>query len=293
VGRLPDRLQPRPNTDAQGNPRIYLNDSDLNALSDKLSNALGDDLANYIIAYRIYGGTSTSGNGAGGAPGGGGTTTVTTVTYTKLSDADDQVVKTTVQTARATPSTQPQGKLSSVLDLLNSSVNVPSGTGPQARVITLQSPLDDPNQVKTLLPLVFDMTTTTTDPDLMPRINVNTASQTVLSMIPGLQDTDVQQILNNRPDPSNQSQSSDPEYQTPTWLLTEANLSPTTLKSIEKYITARTQVYHFQVIGYFDVGGGITSRVEAVIDGNNGRPRIVYWRDLSELGRGFDLTAGE
>jgi hypothetical protein len=26
-----------------------------------------------------------------------------------------------------------------------------------------------------------------------------------------------------------------------------------------------------------------------VIDTNMGRPRIVYWRDLSELGKGFDL----
>jgi DNA uptake protein ComE-like DNA-binding protein len=215
------------------------------------------------------------------------------VTYQRLSDADDQVVKTTVQTARAAPNTQPKGQLKSVLDLLGSSVSVPSGTGPGARNITLQSPLDDPNQVKQLLPLLFDKTTATTDPDLMPRINVNTASQTVLSMIPGLQDSDVQAIVNARPDPANQSQTSDPAFQTPTWLLTEANLSQSTLKSIEKYVTARTQVYHFQVIGYFDVNGGVTSRVEAVIDGNNGRPRIVYWRDLSELGRGFDLTGGE
>jgi hypothetical protein len=29
--------------------------------------------------------------------------------------------------------------------------------------------------------------------------------------------------------------------------------------------------------------------VEAVIDANQGHPRIVYFRDLSDLGRGFEL----
>ena len=35
--------------------------------------------------------------------------------------------------------------------------------------------------------------------------------------------------------------------------------------------------------------GGPMARVEAVIDTNGGKPRIVYWRDLSELGKGFDI----
>jgi hypothetical protein len=27
-----------------------------------------------------------------------------------------------------------------------------------------------------------------------------------------------------------------------------------------------------------------------VIDTNGGRPRFLYWRDITELGRGFNLT---
>src|SRR5207247_1078297 len=37
------------NIDSQGNPRIYVNDTDLNTLSQKLTTALGEDLANFII----------------------------------------------------------------------------------------------------------------------------------------------------------------------------------------------------------------------------------------------------
>ena len=54
-------------------------------------------------------------------------------------------------------------------------------------------------------------------------------------------------------------------------------------------MTARSQVYRVQAIGYFDAGGP-SARLEAVIDTNGGRPRIVYWRDLTELGRGYDLS---
>jgi hypothetical protein len=43
-----------------------------------------------------------------------------------------------------------------------------------------------------------------------------------------------------------------------------------------------------QSIGYFE-GGGPTARIEAIIDTNAGRPRIIYWRDLTELGKGYDL----
>ena len=159
----------------------------------------------------------------------------------------------------------------------------------------LPNPLADPAQVKVLLPLLFDLTTTTQSPDLTPRINVNTAPRVVLSMLTSagiqsspLQDADVQTIITQRPQVS-ATDPPDPIFLTPTWLLTEANLPVKTLAAIEGYITARSQVYRFQVLGYFD-GPGPIARVEAVVDTNNGRPRVVYYRDLVELGRGFNLT---
>jgi hypothetical protein len=47
-------------------------------------------------------------------------------------------------------------------------------------------------------------------------------------------------------------------------------------------------VYRIQAVGYFDKAGPV-ARVEAVIDTNAGKPRIVYWRDLTELGKGFEI----
>ena len=80
----------------------------------------------------------------------------------------------------------------------------------------------------------------------------------------------------------------DPIYLTPAWLITEANFSPQKVQALDRYITARSQVYRVQSLGYFD-GGGPSARIEAVIDTNAGRPRVIYWRDLTELRKGFNV----
>ena len=77
-------------------------------------------------------------------------------------------------------------------------------------------------------------------------------------------------------------------FTTPAWLITQLNISPTVMDKLDKYITTKSQVYRFQVLGYFD-GGGPMVRLEAVVDTNNGSPMILYQRDITELGKGFDL----
>ncbi|MBV9124312.1 MAG: general secretion pathway protein GspK [Planctomycetes bacterium] len=176
-------------------------------------------------------------------------------------------------------------RISSLYQLINATVSIPGST-PQEKATTYPSPLNDPGSQEQLLPLLLDECTTVNTPEIPARINVNTAPQTVLMALPGLSESDVQNILATRPSPS----STDPPdaiFQTPAWLVTRANLSPSKVQALEKYITARTQVYRVQVVGYFDRGGP-SARVEAVIDTNQGSPRILYYRDLTELGKGFN-----
>src|SRR5262249_44556943 len=142
-----------------------------------------------------------------------------------------------------------------------------------------------------LLPTLLDKLTTSRDTEIPARVNVNTAPQAVLATLPGLSDADVQNILNSRPNLSSPD-APDSIFDTPAWLITEAGFTPQKLQALEKYITSRSQVFRFQVLGYFD-GGGPTTRIEVVIDANGGRPRIIYWRDLTELGKGFDLQGGQ
>ena len=313
-----------PNTDVNGNPRVYLNDPDIDTLANNLTPVLGQDMTNYIIAYRLYGAAPTTpgGPGATGAAPAAGAAPVAPAPaagmtpFKPLSSGDADTVRTQLQTARA-PTARSGGQqqlkqIGSLFDLVNSSVNVPNGTGPNAKTISLPSPLNDPGQLPTLLPLVLDETTTTMNTDLTPRINVNTASETVLQALeaalsgsspnapdgassaptnPAAQitDEDIQNILNTRPDPSS-NQPPDAIFQTPAWLMTEANLPLAKVKALEPYITARGQVYRFQSIGYFQGGAGPVARIEAIIDANNGKPRIIYERDLTSLGAGFDAN---
>ncbi len=61
------------NVAGDGSPRININGSDLATLQTDLAAAVGDDLATFIIAYRVNGaGAGGTGGAGGGAPGSGG-----------------------------------------------------------------------------------------------------------------------------------------------------------------------------------------------------------------------------
>ena len=274
-----------PNISSAGAPRIYLNSTDLGTLYTNLETAVGGDLAQFLVAYRLYG-PAAGNTGAGGAA---------ATKIQKLEGAAAQSVGTQIATDRTQGQQKKLTAIKGLFALTTAAVSVPVQSNGRTQNQTLPNPLADPAQQKMLLPLLFDLTTTSKSSDLTPRINVNTAPRVVLSMLTStaikaslLQDADVQAILDQRP-PISSTVPPDPIYQTPTWLLTEANLPVKTLTALESFITTRTQVYRFQVQGYYDAPGPI-ARVEAVVDTNSGRPRIVYYRDLAELGRGFNLA---
>jgi type II secretory pathway component PulK len=265
-----------PNLDSTGNPRIYLNNTDLNGLNTSLQTAVGPDLTQFILAYRLYGpAAAPMGGAAGGA--------AATPKFQRLSGAAASTVSSAISTSLSQGQQRRLTSISSLFSLATAQVQMPAQGMQPAQ--TIPNPLSDPGQAGTLLPQLFDKTTTKKNADLTPRINVNTASRVVLSMLPGLQDTDVQAILDNRP-PMVSNQAPDPMYLTPAWLLTSGVLPAKTLSGLESYITTRSQVYRFQVQGYFE-GPGPVVRVEAVVDVNNGRPRVVMYRPMTDLGKGF------
>jgi type II secretory pathway component PulK len=264
------------NLDSDGNPKIYVNDSDLNGLYSKLQSALSSDLADFILAYRLYG--SASGTGSASGPGGRGPTSMSA---SNRAQATQQLTS-----ARQNPGQRPPTRISSLYQLITANVTIPSNN-PQTQPIPLPNPLSDAGALRQYLPVLLDKVTTVQGSVIPARINVNTAPRAVLACLPGLTDADVQNIIEHRPDTSS-PESPDPIFQTPAWLITEANFPPNTIQTLERYITARSQTYRIQSIGYFD-GGGPTARVEAIIDTNNQRPRIVSWRDLTELGKGFNV----
>jgi hypothetical protein len=60
------------------------------------------------------------------------------------------------------------------------------------------------------------------------------------------------------------------------------------MKAMLPFITSGGDVYRCQIVGYFQ-GGQAASRAEVVFDATYTLPRILFWRDISHLGRGYAL----
>jgi len=175
-------------------------------------------------------------------------------------------------------------KVKSIFDLAATDVSVSYQSGNQKVTGTLKSPLKDPTVASQFLPLLFSATSTASAPEssdkveLPARVNVMTASYEVLSLLPGLEDQDIQSILTNRPQPG------DSTGDTLAWLLTKAQISPSKLSRVENYLTTRPKMVRVVSVGKLD-GFGVTSVLEGMIDLSGPRPRLAGIRDMTDLYR--------
>jgi type II secretory pathway component PulK len=255
------------NVDSTGAPRVYLNDTINADYRSKLTAAVGSELADYICAYRMYGGSTS---------------------LTPLSSAARVGSANDLSTAvNASLSTNPRARSrirNSSTSLYNTRVRLPKppGSPPNTPDIYINSPLNDRASFVKLLPQMLDQLTTKTSYELNPRINIATAPQDLLMALPGLTAEDVSAAVAARANITPGT----PDYLTGAWMVTQAGQRPEVFQQLERYITGYTMTYRIHAIGYF-VRGGPVARVEAVIDLNGGKPRIVYYRDLTDLGGGF------
>jgi type II secretory pathway component PulK len=279
------------NYDPSGNAYIFLGNTDLGQLQDALVKAnIDEDVVKFIIMYRQYGPASSSGGSqslgstiasllGGGSGSGGGS-----------GNSGTQSVQGDLSSYQVSLNKSGGKQIKSIFSLVGASVAIPGTDKKGNKINTVYaSPLGDPSRQRDLLPALF-AAATLTDPsqqaELPARVNINTAPREVLTSLT-FADTDVEKILALRP-PLGSADAQSEVFQTPTWLVTEAQIDPTILAAIEPIITTRTQVFRVQSVGYFDGNTGPAIRLEAVIDTNCGRPRIIAWRNLSELGKGWN-----
>lgn len=212
------------------------------------------------------------------------TTTPTTV----MGSMQDLNVAVTTALAATTPPRLKQ-QVKSVGSLFSGTVTLPkvAGAPATAPTVVVATPLGTPANMATMLPALLEATTTgdpSTDYDMTPRINAMTAPPEVLLGLPGLTQAEVDAIVAARAglDPT------DPAATTGAFMVTAGGLSPAKFAALAPYVTGKTMVYRVHSVGYFGKGGP-AARVEAVIDTNGGTPRILYYRDVTDLGKGFDL----
>lgn len=242
------------NVNSQGEPRIFLNQTDMSTLYAELKAVLPADWATFIVAYKqngAYSGTDQSQKGGGG-----------NLDLTKAGNT----------------------KLTQVLDLIGKKTRV-TFQG-QGQPTVLESPFSsDILAMGLYLPLLLDNVTVSQAPIIPGRININQAPKTVLAGIPGMNETILTELLNRR---EFEAPDELPNRRFETWLLAEGIVSLQEMQLLMPFMTAGGDVYRTQVVGYYE-GGGASARTEVVFDATDTDPRVLFWRDLSHLGRGFAL----
>jgi hypothetical protein len=267
------------NLNAEGLPRIYLNGTDLEKLYNDVSAIGGPDWAGFIVAYRQFGPSNSSGGGGGGGGGG------DNKNSNSNSNPGDPNQQGTPVAGRQPDFTKPaKTKINNVLDLIGAKVNATFAGETEAKPVASPFP-DDVLAMNLYLPKLMDSFTATGNNRIPARININQAPRAILMGIPGMTDEIADAIIAERePVPAPER----PHRRFETWIMSEGLVKLTEMKQMMPFICGGGGVYRAQVVGYFDEGGP-SARVEAIIDATNGPPRLLFWRNISHLGRGFPL----
>ena len=241
------------NVTQAGEARIDLNTDDMQQLFDDLSAVMDPSWATFIVAYRQNG--PFTGNSNDTQPAGNQTLDLT----------------------------QPgKSPLTQVLDLVGAKVQtrVQGGSGS----VVMESPFaEDPASMTGYLSQLMDLVTVNSAKTIPGRININRAPRLVLLAIPGMTSEMVDSIISQR---NLQSSEYDEDLQHETWLLSRAIVTLDEMKTLMPFVTAGGDVYRVQIVGYFDQGE-IAARAEVIFDATTAMPRILSWRDISHLGRGY------
>ena len=248
------------NLNSQGLPRIDVNGDDLQALFDELNEVFAEQVATFIVAYRLFGPYLEEGG------------------ETANVSADELDL-----------TQEAQFPISQVLDLIGVRVQVTKSAGADGggeRVLLAAAFPEDIGEMNRYLPSMMDDLTVNPSDVIPGRINVNQASQAILAGIPGMTEEIVNQILELRS--QEPTDDDDPSRDHETWLLMQAIVTLDEMKTLMPFVNTGGDVYRAQIVGYFE-DGGASARAEVVIDATPALPRVVFWRDISHLGRGYPL----
>jgi len=114
------------------------------------------------------------------------------------------------------------------------------------------------------------------------RINVNTASKAVLTTIGHLTDSEIEGIISVR------SRLDAQGSKTIAWLVTQNVLKAEKFAKVACLFTARSYQFMIESLGYAD-RQAIQARIQAVMELRLPRIQYVYWRDLTGLGRAYNV----
>ena len=281
------------NRRADGTKKIDVNNGLLTELYDSLEDEFGEDAAKFVIAYRISGPKDQPPEDASS------TSVASSSTKSQTKQQQQKAVQglTTAIAEGAFKATGTvtrggidiskggQNKVNTLWDLIGSRADVTMDGTKQ----TLDSPWPaDTSSLPALLPQLMDALSTTGDEYLEGRINLNQARLEILIGLPGMDE----ELANNIVEAQKLDANGQPDldtiqrHNTAGWLFVEGLVDIWKMRELDPYLTARGDVYRAQVFGFFD-GGGPVTRLEAMVDATQIPPRIIFQRDLNDLGHGY------
>lgn len=237
---------------SEGQPKINLNHANLSELYDQLLRAFDEEWATFIIAYRQFGPYIGPEGSASGRP---------------------------LPPDLALPA---KFELASILDLIAVRVQV---SHPELASFVLPCPFENNGSaMREYLPRLMDRATTD-PPRVVGRIDINEAPREVLLAIPAMSAGLVEDIVGKR---SGEAGFVEEERRQVTWPLLEGLVDLEQMKGLMRYLCTGGDVFRAQTVGYRE--DGVIFRAEIVVDATFGPPRLVSWRDLQRLGRGYDIA---
>ena len=277
-------------TTAEANPRVNLNQTDLEKLDEELAEtSLGELYTSYILAYRQYGqnnaavdpasiAASASGpanadldfdaaDGGQGAAGG--------------ADVPSAGMWTADQFESLDLSAGAGVELRQVLDLFDSWVVI--GEGDDA--VRYESPfVSDPVAMEIFMVDLMDNVTVSDSPVMPGRININEAPVEILAGIPGMDEATLRAIIENR-----DASSDAPIRRFGVWPLAEGFVGIDQMRTLTPLVCGGGDVYRAQIVGFLN-DSGIAHRSQVIIDATTPFPRIKSMQNLTHLGRGFNRS---
>ena len=152
---------------------------------------------------------------------------------------------------------------------------------------TVLAPVFPLDNIAEFLPLLMDSVTINPNPTIPGRISINHAPRAILLGVPGMTEELADSIISLR-DGIDPSTGEDPNRQHETWPLVEGLVSVEEMRLLAPFLNAGGDVFRAQVVGFYHQFGA-SARIEVVVDATGDEPRVVFWRDITHLGRGYPL----
>lgn len=300
------------NQRSDGTERTYINNGVLDELYDSLSEEFDEDIAQFVVAFRMNGAYVDPNDPAAQAA-------AAETADSGSSTSDTSIDSSSDSTSRTGDSNQGSGglveaaaeignalggnaqgavsrggmdlskgakyDLKSLYELIGAQVEVEI----EGQKQLLQSPwAADPGSMQSYLPTLLDALTVVEGPELSGRINVNQARIEILLGIPDMTE-EIAQAITSSPmiGAEGEAIAEQAIQRTNTgWLVSQGIVDLPTMVKLDRFLTGRGHVFRAQIVGFFEEGGGYT-RVEATIDSTESPAKVVAVSDLTELGRGY------